>query len=98
MSGHEVQVARSGMQGLDAAARIMPEVAVLDLGLPGMNGYELAGRLRAEPFGRDMILVALTGYGQDDDRRRTREAGFDHHLTKPANLDQLAAIISRGTH
>ncbi|MBN9522706.1 response regulator [bacterium] len=98
MAGHTVRIARSGPQGLDAAARLRPEVAVLDLGLPGMNGYELAGRLRAEPFGRDVTLVALTGYGQEEDRRRTREAGFDHHLTKPADLAALTAIIRNGSH
>jgi signal transduction histidine kinase len=97
MTGHQVAVARSGPQGLEAAARLRPEVAVLDLGLPGMNGYELAGRLRAEPFGRDVTLVALTGYGQEDDRRRSREAGFDHHLTKPADLDALTAILRDGS-
>ncbi|MDY3558005.1 ATP-binding protein [Gemmata sp. JC673] len=93
MTGHRVEVARSGSQGLEVAARLKPEVAVLDLGLPGMNGYELAGRIRAEPFGRATVLVALTGYGQEEDRRRTKEAGFDHHLTKPADLAALAAIL-----
>lgn len=98
MTGHRVEVARSGPQGLEVAARLKPEVAVLDLGLPGMSGYELAERMRAEPFGRDMILVALTGYGQEEDRRRTHEAGFNHHLTKPADLAALAAILRNGSH
>lgn len=97
MTGHRVGVARSGAQGLETAARLRPEVAVLDLGLPGMSGYELAGLLRAEPFGRDLVLVALTGYGQEEDRRRTHEAGFDHHLTKPADLAALAAILQNGS-
>lgn len=96
MSGHEVHVARSGPQGLEAAARLLPEVAVLDLGLPGMSGFELAERLRAESFGKNLLMVALTGYGREDDRRRTREVGFDHHLTKPADLIALAAIIQNG--
>jgi signal transduction histidine kinase len=96
MSGHEVQTARSGAQGLEAAARLRPDVAVLDLGLPGMNGYELAGHLRAGPIGKSLLLVALTGYGQEEDRRRTREAGFDHHLTKPADLAALADILRSG--
>ncbi|VTS00725.1 histidine kinase : Putative sensor histidine kinase OS=Variovorax paradoxus B4 GN=VAPA_1c17480 PE=4 SV=1: HisKA: HATPase_c: Response_reg [Gemmata massiliana] len=98
MTGHRVEVARNGPQGLEVAARLRPEVAVLDLGLPGMNGYELAGRIRAEPFGKDVTLIALTGYGQEEDRRRTREAGFDHHLTKPADLDALAAVLRNGVH
>jgi CheY-like chemotaxis protein len=59
-----------------------------------MSGYELAGRLRAEPFGLALLLVALTGYGQDEDRRRAREAGFDHHLTKPADLRQLTDLLA----
>ncbi|MBP3959510.1 response regulator [Gemmata sp. G18] len=96
MTGHRVEVARSGPQGLEIAARLKPEVAVLDIGLPGMNGYELAGRMRAEPFGREIIMVALTGYGQEEDRRRTHEAGFDHHLTKPADLALLAALLQNG--
>jgi two-component system CheB/CheR fusion protein len=98
MTGHRVAVARTGSQGLETAARLRPEVAVLDLGLPGMNGYELAVRLREEPFGRDMVLVALTGYGQEEDRRRSRAAGFDHHLTKPADLSALTAILKNGSH
>ncbi|QEL16242.1 ATP-binding response regulator [Limnoglobus roseus] len=97
MTGHQVEVARTGHQAIEAAARLRPEVAVLDLGLPGMSGYELAGRLRAQAFGRDVTLVALTGYGQEEDRRRSHAAGFDHHLTKPADLSALAAIIRNGS-
>jgi CheY-like chemotaxis protein len=94
LSGHEVRVARSGPQAIELAREFRPDVALLDIGLPGMSGYELAGRLRAEPFGPTLLLVALTGYGQDEDRRRTREAGFDHHLTKPADLRQLAGLLA----
>jgi CheY-like chemotaxis protein len=94
LSGHQVRVARSGPQAVEAAREFRPDVAILDIGLPGMSGHELAARLRAEPFGPSLILVALTGYGQDEDRRRTREAGFDHHLTKPADLGQLAALLA----
>jgi signal transduction histidine kinase len=96
LSGHEVRVARSGAQSLELAREFRPDVGLLDIGLPGMNGFELAARLRAEAFGQAMILVALTGYGQDEDRRRSREAGFDHHLTKPADLRQLTALLARG--
>jgi signal transduction histidine kinase len=95
LSGHEVRVARNGTQAVEVAREFRPDVALLDIGLPGMSGYELAGRLRAEPFGPALLLVALTGYGQDEDRRRTREAGFDHHLTKPADLGQLAGLLAR---
>jgi CheY-like chemotaxis protein len=94
LSGHAVRVARSGPQAIEVAREFRPDVAVLDIGLPGMSGYELAGRLRAESFGPSLLLVALTGYGQDEDRRRTQEAGFDHHLTKPADLAQLTALLT----
>jgi CheY-like chemotaxis protein len=97
LSGHEVRVVRNGPQAVEVARAFRPDVALLDIGLPGMSGYELAARLRAEPFGPTLLLVALTGYGQDEDRRRTREAGFDHHLTKPADLGQLAALLARRT-
>ncbi|VTR95120.1 histidine kinase : Putative sensor histidine kinase OS=Variovorax paradoxus B4 GN=VAPA_1c17480 PE=4 SV=1: HisKA: HATPase_c: Response_reg [Gemmata massiliana] len=94
LSGHAVEVARSGMLGLEAARKLRPDTALLDIGLPGMSGYELAGRLRAEPFGAGVLLVALTGYGQEDDRKRSAEAGFDHHLTKPADLSALMKLLS----
>jgi signal transduction histidine kinase len=95
LSGHEVRVTRSGPQALEVAREFRPDVGLLDIGLPGMSGYELAGRLRAEGYGSVMLLIALTGYGQDEDRRRTHEAGFDHHLTKPADLRQLADLLAR---
>lgn len=88
-------MARNGTQAIEVAGAFRPDIALLDIGLPGMSGYELAARLRAEPFGSALLLVALTGYGQDEDRRRTREAGFDHHFTKPADLGQLAGLLAR---
>jgi signal transduction histidine kinase/CheY-like chemotaxis protein len=94
MTGHQVQIARNGMQAVEIASLFKPDVGLLDIGLPGMNGYELAKRLRNEPFGKDLLLIALTGYGQEDDRRRTREAGFDHHLTKPADTNVLFHLIA----
>ena len=84
MTGHRVGVARSGPQAIESAHRRPPEVAVPDIGRPGMSGYELVGRL----------LIALTGYGQGDDRRRAAAAGFDHHLTKPADAAVLASLIA----
>ena len=67
---------------------------LLDIGLPGMNGYELAGALRALPLTHAPVLVAVSGYGRDDDRRRAREAGFEHHLVKPARAEHLSALIA----
>jgi CheY-like chemotaxis protein len=91
--GHTVEVAKSGAQALELARRFRPDVALIDIGLPGMDGYELARRLRAlEEAPRH--LVALTGYGQARDRQRTREAGFEVHLVKPVDPDDLNQILA----
>ena len=95
LAGHTVEVARGSLQAVEAARRFRPEAALLDIGLPGMSGYDLARQLRAEPFGRDLLRVALTGYGQEDDRRRATAAGFDHHLTKPADPAVLSELLAR---
>jgi CheY-like chemotaxis protein len=93
--GHEVELAYDGVAALDAAARWRPDVVVSDLGLPGMDGYALAQRIRSGPaFGR-ALLVALSGYGREEDRQRALEAGFDHHLVKPPDLQALAALLGR---
>jgi len=92
--GHTVRVAHSGSQALVEAAGFGPQVVFLDIGMPGMNGYQTARALRAEPYD-GMLLVALTGWGGDDDRARTREAGFDHHLTKPVDLDAVMRLLAR---
>lgn len=92
LSGHEVHVAHGGAQALSVAASVRPQVAVLDIGMPDIDGYEVARRLRREDWGRRMMLIAVTGWGQDDDKRAAGAAGFDHHLTKPmdpAELDRL---------
>jgi signal transduction histidine kinase len=91
--GHQVETANDAMTGLDVAARFHPQVAVLDIGLPVIDGYELATRLRALPGSADCRLIALTGYGQEQDRRRSQEANFEEHLVKPVDLDRLAASI-----
>jgi len=94
--GYEVRLAHSGMTALAAAHAARPDVVLLDIGLPGMDGYETAQRLRAAPGLQSTLLVALTGYGQEADRARSQEAGIDHHLTKPVDLDELRRIIGSG--
>jgi signal transduction histidine kinase len=94
MAGHRVRVASDGPSGIERALEARPDVAVIDVGLPGLDGYQVAQSLR-QKLGRELLLVALTGYGQSDDRRRAREAGFDVHLTKPAGVEELERILSR---
>lgn len=92
--GHEVQTANDGSAALEAIRSFKPAVVFLDLGMPGMSGHEVAKRARAMPAGKETVLVALTGWGQAEDRRRTREAGFNHHLIKPAELQTLKALLA----
>lgn len=94
--GHEVRLAFDGPTALTRAIDFQPAVVLLDIGLPGMDGYEVARRLRREAaFPANALLVALTGYGQDSDRRRALQAGFDEHLTKPVDLDALRTLLAR---
>jgi signal transduction histidine kinase len=95
LSGHEVFSASNGALALESAERHRPEVALLDIGMPKLDGYEVARRIRAQPWGRRITLVALTGWGQESDRRRSGEAGFDSHLVKPLDLDKLTALLDR---
>ncbi|VTT96339.1 sensory box protein : PAS domain S-box OS=Thiocystis violascens (strain ATCC 17096 / DSM 198 / 6111) GN=Thivi_3000 PE=4 SV=1: MASE1: PAS_4: PAS_4: PAS_3: PAS_3: PAS_3: PAS_3: PAS_3: PAS_4: HisKA: HATPase_c: Response_reg [Gemmataceae bacterium] len=94
MFGHEVRTAFDGEAGVAAAGEFRPQVAFLDIGMPKVNGYDAARRIRAEGWGKDMLLVALTGWGSDDDKRRTEEAGFDRHLTKPVNPQALTKLLA----
>jgi PAS domain S-box-containing protein len=87
--GHEVHMACDGLEAVAAAAAYQPDIVMLDLGMPRLDGYEAARRIRAEPWGRGIKLIAQSGYGQDDDKRRAIEAGFDLHLTKPIDLPRL---------
>ena len=93
LEGHSVEIAHNGPEALSKAVAFEPDVAVLDIGLPGMDGYEVARKLREEPRLSNVLLLAVSGYGQDDDRRRAREAGFDHHLTKPVPVAEINALI-----
>jgi signal transduction histidine kinase len=95
LSGHEVYRAEDGSDALRAAERCRPDVALLDIGMPFANGYEVARHIRGQPWGRHMVLVALTGWGQESDRRRSREAGFDSHLTKPVDPHVLDELLAR---
>jgi two-component system CheB/CheR fusion protein len=94
LSGFEVESAQDGRDAVEAAQTFRPEVAVLDIGLPEMDGFEVARRLRAE-HGPELLLVAVTGYGQEEYRQRSRAAGFDFHFTKPVDLRALSVLISR---
>jgi PAS domain S-box-containing protein len=94
MLGHEIDTAYDGLEAVQSAATLRPEVVVLDIGLPKMNGYEAARHLRAQPWGEDMLLIALTGWGQDEDKRRAAEAGFDHHVTKPVTVATLEGLLT----
>jgi signal transduction histidine kinase len=93
LDGHETHVAHDGPSAVEAARRLSPDVAILDIGLPGFDGFEVARRLRAEPELRGLLLVALSGWVQPDDRARSREAGFDHHLAKPVQLKSLELVL-----
>ena len=92
MSGHAIRTAHSGPEALDAAGEFVPEVVFLDIGLPGMDGYELARRLTRN--GQAPLLIALTGYGQSEDKARAEAAGFDHHFVKPADPRAIQKVIA----
>ena len=94
MMGNEVHTAHDGLEAVGAAAAFQPDVVLLDLGLPKLNGYEAARRIREQDGGTDMVLVAVTGWGQEEDRRRSKEAGFDHHMTKPVEFAALQELLA----
>ncbi len=93
-SGYDVQLAHTGPDAVDVAAQQRPDVAILDIGMPGMSGYDVARRIRSQPWGGGMMLIAVTGWGQEDDKRKAKEAGFDHHLTKPIDPGALERLMS----
>jgi CheY-like chemotaxis protein len=94
MQGHDVTEAGDGPSALQLASEFAPDVIVVDIGLPEMDGYEVARRLRADPLTRDVRLVALTGYGQQEDKQKALNAGFDEHLTKPVDSATLEQVIA----
>jgi len=96
LSGHEIEMAHDGKTALEKAKSFKPEIILLDVGLPDMHGYEVAERLRAVPENKSLVIVALTGYGNEEDRRRARDAGFDYHFVKPVDFTALESLINKG--
>jgi PAS domain S-box-containing protein len=93
LGGHETHKAHDGRAAIEAAERLRPDAVLLDIGLPIMNGYEVCSHIRKQPWGKDLLLVALTGWGQEEDRHRSREAGFDAHIVKPVDHDLLMKLL-----
>ncbi len=93
LTGNDAHVAHDGIEALEAAANFKPEIMLLDIGLPKLNGFEVCRRIREQPWGKGIVIAALTGWGQEADRRRSREAGFDHHLVKPIEMAALKKLV-----
>jgi CheY-like chemotaxis protein len=94
LDGHEVRTAYDGVEALQIAEQFAPQIALLDIGMPHLNGYQTAQRIREQSWGSSMLLVALTGWGQEQDRRQATEAGFDRHLVKPGDPQIIGALIA----
>jgi CheY-like chemotaxis protein len=92
--GHETFMAHDGVEGLAAAERLRPDVVLMDLGLPRIDGFDACRRIREQPWGKRMLVIAITGWGQDADRRRSQEAGFDHHLVKPVDARAISTLLN----
>jgi CheY-like chemotaxis protein len=97
MDGYQVELADNGLGGVQIGLATRPDVALVDIGLPGLDGYEVAQRLRRH-LGEDVRLIALTGYGQPEDQRKSRQAGFNAHLTKPVDPEVLTAALGPRPH
>jgi CheY-like chemotaxis protein len=95
MAGHEVHLAHDGRQAIYLAEQYVPELAIVDIGMPKLNGYDVARSIRSTVWGRALYLVALTGWGQEEDKRRAAAAGFDLHMTKPVDPDRILDILAR---
>jgi CheY-like chemotaxis protein len=91
---HDVRTAHDGLRAIEVADEYRPHVIVLDIGMPVMNGYQVAQYIRRAPWGRDVVLIACTGWGQPEDRRRSHEAGIDHHLVKPVSASSMLQLLS----
>jgi CheY-like chemotaxis protein len=94
IDGHATHVAHDGLQAVEAARIFKPDIVLMDIGLPKLNGYEACQQIRQQPWGREMTLIAVTGWGQQEDKRRAAESGFDAHLVKPIDLAQLKKVLA----
>ena len=94
ITGNKTYMAHDGAEALEAVEKYRPEVVLLDIGLPTLDGHEVCRRVRQQPWGKDIIVIALTGWGQEDDRRKSEEAGFNGHLVKPVDYDKLLELLS----
>jgi CheY-like chemotaxis protein len=93
--GNDTRIAYDGEAAVEAATAFRPDLILLDIGLPKLNGYEVCRRIRDQPWGKGMVLIALTGWGQEDDIRRSQQAGFDHHMVKPVEPNALTKLLAR---
>jgi CheY-like chemotaxis protein len=93
MMGNEVRTAHDGLEGVAAAAAYRPDMILLDIGMPKLNGYDACRRIREQPWGKGILIAAVTGWGQEEDKRRSQEAGFDHHLIKPVGLAAIEKLL-----
>ncbi len=98
ITGNKTYMAHDGVEAVEAVEKYRPEVVLLDIGLPGLDGHEVCRRVREQPWGKDIIVIALTGWGQEDDRRKSEEAGFNGHLVKPVDYDKLLELLSSLTN
>lgn len=96
IAGNETQTAHDGLQAVESAARFRPDVVLLDISLPRLNGYEACRRIREQPWGKNIVVVALTGWGLDEEHKEWINAGFDHHLVKPVEFDTLKGLLAEG--
>jgi CheY-like chemotaxis protein/anti-sigma regulatory factor (Ser/Thr protein kinase) len=94
ITGNETYLAHDGVEAVDAVEKYRPQVVLLDIGLPRLDGHEVCRQIREQPWGKDIVIIALTGWGQEDDRRKSQEAGFNGHLVKPVDYDKLLALLS----
>jgi CheY-like chemotaxis protein len=94
LGGNETLTAHDGLQAIETAAKFNPDVVLLDIGLPRLSGYDACRRIREKPWGKRMVLVALTGLGLEEHQQESREAGFDHHLVKPVEFDALRGVLA----